>query len=249
VSRLENKIAFVTGAAGGIGSAIARRFLAEGACLAATDRDRSAIHEALGVSGDNDQLVTFAGDIGDTDLVRDTIAAAAERFGKIDILSNNAGGSSPQDARVTDVSDDEFWRVIRTDLFGTFAVCKHGIPELVKAGGGSVINMSSMCGLMAVPDRDCYTAAKGGVSAMTRSMAYGYAPDKIRVNAIAPGITMTPRVAARMDMPAMQRFMPRHLLGLVEAKDIANLALFLASDESSHITGQILQVDSGVTIN
>jgi NAD(P)-dependent dehydrogenase (short-subunit alcohol dehydrogenase family) len=247
--RLENKIAFVTGGAGGIGSAIARRFLAEGARVAATDLDRGAIHRALEVGGDDDRLLTFAGDIGDAEQVRAAITKAAQQFGRIDILSNNAGGSSSQDARVTDVSDEEFWRVIRTDLFGTFAVCKHGIPELVKAGGGSVINMSSMCALMAVSDRDCYTAAKGGVAAMTRSMAFGYAPDKIRVNAIAPGITMTPRVAARMDMPAMQRMMPRHLLGLVESEDIANLALFLASDESSHITGQILQVDSGVTIN
>jgi NAD(P)-dependent dehydrogenase (short-subunit alcohol dehydrogenase family) len=249
VPRLENRVAFVTGAAGGIGSAIVKLFLAEGARVAATDRDSAAIASVFASELDNERLFTLACDIGDTQQVRAAIAESVETFGKLDILSNNAGGSSSSDGRVTEVSDEEFWRVIRTDLFGTFCVCKHGIPELVRAGGGSIINMTSMVALMAVSDRDCYTAAKGGVAAMTRSMAYGYATDNIRVNAIAPGITMTPRVAARVDTPAMQRMMPRHLLGLLSTEDIAYSALYLASDESKHVTGQIFSVDSGVTIS
>jgi NAD(P)-dependent dehydrogenase (short-subunit alcohol dehydrogenase family) len=247
--RLDEKIAFVTGAAGGIGSAIARRFLSEGARVAATDLDRDKIMDALGVQEADHRVLAVTCDIGDSDQVRAAISQAVQVFGRLDILCNNAGGSSVHDRKVTEAPDEEFWRVIRTDLFGTFAVCKHGIPELAKAGGGSVVNMTSMVALMAVPDRDCYTAAKGGVAAMTRSMALGYAADKIRVNAIAPGITMSPRVAARTEMPAMQRLMPRHLLGLVYPNDIASLALFLASEESLHITGQILSVDSGVTIS
>ena len=247
--RLDNKIAFVTGAAGGIGSAIARRFLSEGARVAATDLDRGKIMNALGVVEGNDRVLAVACDIGDSDQVRAAIARTVQVFGRLDVLCNNAGGSSMRDAKVTEAPDEEFWRVIRTDLFGTFSVCKHGIPELIKAGGGAVVNMTSMVALMAVPDRDCYTAAKGGVAAMTRSMAYGYAPDKIRVNAIAPGITMSPRVAARTETPAMQRLMPRHLMGLVYPDDIASMALFLASEESTHITGQIFSVDSGVTIS
>jgi NAD(P)-dependent dehydrogenase (short-subunit alcohol dehydrogenase family) len=173
-----------------------------------------------------------------------------QQFGGLHILHNNAGGSTPQDNTVVDAPIEEFWRVIRLDLFGTFLGCRVGIPEIIRSGGGSVINMSSNLALMGLAGRDCYTAAKGAIAALTRSMAVEFAPQRVRVNAIAPSATMTSRVRRLMaGNPALDKLANSHLLGLIEPEDIANMALFLASDESRMVTGQIYPVDSGVTIS
>jgi NAD(P)-dependent dehydrogenase (short-subunit alcohol dehydrogenase family) len=125
-----------------------------------------------------------------------------------------------------------------------------GIPEIIRSGGGSVINMSSNVALMGIAGRDCYTAAKGGIAAITRSMAVEFAAQRVRVNAIAPSATMTDRVRRLVaGNAALTRLADAHLLGLIEPSDIANMALFLASDESRMVTGQIYPVDSGVTIS
>ena len=151
---------------------------------------------------------------------------------------------------MTEAPEEEFWRAIKLDLYGTFLCSQIGIPEIIKAGGGSVINMSSMVALMALPGRDCYTAAKGGISALTRSMAVEYAPYKIRVNAIAPSVTMTDRVKAlRAGNANLQKLQASHLLGLAYPIHIAQMAVYLASDESEITTGQVISVDSGVTIS
>jgi len=246
--RLEGKVAFVTGAGGGIGSAICRRFLEEGARVAATDIDVGAARAAV-ADADAGQAIALQIDAGDSGQVREAIARAVAEFGLLSVLCNVAGGSSAQDGMVTEVPEEEFWRVIRLDLFGPFVSCKHGIPELIKAGGGSVINMTSMTALMGTTGRDCYTAAKGGVAAITRSIAAGYGRHGVRVNAIAPGMTLTPRVMARIDRPGVQELAARHLLGLAEPADVADMAVYLASEESRVVTGQVLSVDSGVTIH
>jgi NAD(P)-dependent dehydrogenase (short-subunit alcohol dehydrogenase family) len=166
------------------------------------------------------------------------------------VLHNNAGGSTPIDDTVVDAPLEEFWRAIKLDLYGTFLGCRFGIPALIRAGGGAVINMSSNVALMGIPGRDCYTAAKGGISAITRSMAVEFAPQKVRVNAIAPSATMTDRVRKLVaGNAALDKLANSHLLGLIEAPDIANMAVFLASDESRMVTGHVYPVDSGVTIS
>lgn len=249
MSRLEQKIAFVTGAGGGIGRAICERFLAEGARVAAADIHVDHAAAALGEARHQGRGLALCCDVGDSESVRRAVTQTVQAFGGLHVICNVAGGSTSQDGPVNEAPEAEFWRAIRLDLFGTFLCCKHGLPELIKTGGGSVINMASMVALMAVPGKDCYTAAKGGVLAITRSMAVEYAPHAIRVNAIAPGITRTPRVQAFLDASQdMNPLAARHLLGLAEPLDIAQLAVYLASDESRFVTGQVIAVDSGATI-
>ncbi|MPV60075.1 enoyl-ACP reductase [Burkholderia sp. HI2761] len=249
MGRLDGKIAFVTGAGGGIGAAICKQFIAEGACVLAGDIHLDLAQAATEASGGAERTIPLRLDVTDKESVRAGLARAAEAFGKIDVLCNTAGGSTPHDARVTDASEEEFWRAIKLDLFGTFLVCKYGIPYLQRAGGGSVINFSSMVALMALTDRDCYTAAKGGVHALTRSMAPEYARDRIRVNAIAPGLTLSERVRHLVDeREELRKLADQCLLGPCEPIDMAHVAVYLASDESRHTTGQIIPVDSGVTI-
>jgi NAD(P)-dependent dehydrogenase (short-subunit alcohol dehydrogenase family) len=168
-------------------------------------------------------------------------------------LHNNVGGSTNAVGPVTEAPGSEFWRCMTVDVLGTFLCSNCGIPEIIKAGGGSVINMSSNVALMAVPGRDCYTAAKGAIASMTRSMAVEYAPHKIRVNAIAPSMTLTARVQKQFDTPgvfsdAVRELAGTHLLGPGQPIHIANMALYLASDKNEITTGQIKSVDSGVTI-
>jgi NAD(P)-dependent dehydrogenase (short-subunit alcohol dehydrogenase family) len=254
MARLRGKVAFITGGGGGIGRATAERFAEEGASVMVADIDvatgeaaaQSARARARNSGGDAHFVRC---DVTERASVEAAVAETVARWGKLDVLHNNAGGSTMQDGPVTEAPDEEFWRVIKLDLYGTFLCSKIAIPQIVKAGGGSVINMSSNVALMALPGRDCYTAAKGGVASMTRSMAVEYAPHRIRVNAIAPSVTLSDRVkrllAASKDI---DKLASSHLLGLGQPVHVANMAVYLASDESEITTGQVLSVDSGVTI-
>jgi NAD(P)-dependent dehydrogenase (short-subunit alcohol dehydrogenase family) len=245
-SRLDGKVAFVTGAGGGIGRAVCEQLLAQGSLVVAADIDATRLKFVADF--DAESAIAVQCDVTNSRSVITAITYGVSSFGRLNVLCNMAGGSTPQDAPVTEASEDEFWRAIRLNLFGTFLCCKHGVPALVSAGGGSVINMTSIVALKAVPGKDCYTAAKGGVISLTRSMAVEYAASKVRVNAVAPGITLSPRVIAnRAAVNPDSLLVQQHVLGLVEPDDIANLVVFLASDESRKVTGQVLQVDSGAT--
>jgi NAD(P)-dependent dehydrogenase (short-subunit alcohol dehydrogenase family) len=250
MARLAGKVAFITGAAVGIGRATAVLFAQQGARLALADINEAGLAEtAQAASGGPAAPLTLRTDVTDPDSVRDAIARAEVHFGRLDVLHNNAGGSTAQDGSVTEASLDEFWRVIRLDLFGTVLGCRFGIPALIRAGGGSVINMTSNLALMGIAGRDFYTAAKGGVASLTRALAVAHGKDRVRVNAIAPSVTMTPRVRALMaGNDALAKLGQSHLLGLGEPEDVAQAALYLASDESRITTGTILRVYSGVTI-
>ena len=254
MARLTGKVAFITGGGGGIGRATGERFAEEGAKVAiaeiVTDLGMAAAESAKAKgrpAGGDAHFI--ACDVTDRSSVEEAVAETVARFGKIDTLHNNAGGSTLQDGPVTEAPEEEFWRVIKLDLFGTFLCSKVAIPEIIKAGGGSVINMSSNVALMALPGRDCYTAAKGAVASMTRSMAVEYAPHKIRVNAIAPSVTLSDRVKRLLaQSPEIEKISETHLLGLGLPIHIADMAVYLASEESAITTGQILSVDSGVTV-
>jgi NAD(P)-dependent dehydrogenase (short-subunit alcohol dehydrogenase family) len=187
--RLAGKVAFITGAGGGIGRATAERFAEEGAKVVVAEIDlvsgeAAAVSARARVGNSGGDAVYIRCDVTDEASVQAAFAETVKRFGALHILHNNAGGSTAQDGPVTEAPVAEFWRAIKLDLFGTFLCSKYGIPYIIKAGGGSVINMASNLALMGISGRDCYTAAKGGVASMTRSMAVEYAPHKIRVNLI-----------------------------------------------------------------
>ncbi|HEY1932224.1 MAG TPA: SDR family oxidoreductase [Acetobacteraceae bacterium] len=248
MKRLRGKVAFITGGGAGIGREAAVLFAREGARVVIADIDQIAGEETAHLAGND--AIAIRTDVTDEDSLRAAIHAAVQTFGGLHVLHNNAGGSTPHDNNVVEAPIEEFWRAIRLDLFGTFLGCRVGIPEIIRSGGGSVVNMSSNVALMGIAGRDCYTAAKGGISAITRSMAVEFAPQRVRVNAIAPSATMTDRVRKLMaGNAAIDKLAKSHLLGLIEPTDIAHMAVFLASDESRMVTGHVYPVDSGVTIS
>ncbi|MCX7962588.1 MAG: SDR family oxidoreductase [Burkholderiales bacterium] len=246
MGRLSGKRVIITGAAAGIGRAAARRFAAEGARLALVDLradEGEALVRELRSSGA--EALFFRTDVGDPAAMEAAVSSAAQAFGGLDVLYNNAGGATRADGRVTDIDLEEFWRAVRVDLFGTFLGCRFAIPYMQRSGGGSIINTASIRALVGTAGADAYTAAKGGVVALTRALALQWAPAKIRVNAVAPGVVLTERVRAllREDDP-IRRKTP---LGPGEPEDIAELAVFLASDESRFLTGAILPADGGAS--
>lgn len=252
--RLSGKIAFITGGGGGIGRATAERFVEEGAKVVVAEIDTglgeaaaASARSKAGNSGGDARFIRC--DVTDKASVTAAIAETVRNFGALHILHNNAGGSTPQDGPVTEASEEEFWRVMKLDLFGTFLCSKVAIPEIARAGGGAIINMASNLALMAVPGRACYGAAKGGVASLTRAMALDHAGQKIRVNAIAPSVTLSDRVKKLIGAnPALSKLGDSHLFGLGQPVHIADMAVYLASDEAAITTGQIFPVDSGVTI-
>jgi len=254
MARLVGKVAFITGGGRGIGRATAERFVEEGAKVVIAEIDAKSGEAAAQSarargknSGGDAHFVQC--DVRERTSVEAAFAETVKRFGGLHILHNNAGGSTLQDGPVTAAPEEEFWRVIKLDLFGTFLCSKIGIPAMIKSGGGSIINMSSIVALKALPGRDCYTAAKGAIAALTRSMAVEYASQKIRVNAIAPGVVLTERVKKLLEgSKDIEKLAATHLLGLGLPSHMADMAVYLASDESAITTGQILWVDSGATI-
>ena len=240
---LKGKVSIVTGAGAGIGRAIAQRFVEEGANVVVADiagADEAAA--ALGKAA-----VACKVDVSRSADVQAMIKTATERFGRLDVLVNNAGVEGKQ-APTADYAEDEFDRVIAINLRGVFLGMKYGIPALLANGGGSIINMSSIAGLVGFPGIVAYTASKGGVIQMTKTTALEYATQNVRVNAICPGVIWTPMVERFTGGSAEGREQfaqvePVKRMGTPE--EIAAMALFLASDESSFVTGTALPVDGG----
>jgi NAD(P)-dependent dehydrogenase (short-subunit alcohol dehydrogenase family) len=247
---LENKVVVVTGAARGIGKAIARRFLEEGARVVAADIDAdggSALVAELGAIG----AVRFvACDVGDAASVANLVASAIAAFGEIDVLVNNAAILAAVD--FLDLAEADFDRVLRVNLKGAFlcgqAVARH-IVERVKAGGtaGAIVNLSSVNAVFAIANQVPYSVSKGGINQLTKVMALSLAPHGIRVNAIGPGSIMTEMLAAVMDdEAARKRILSRTPLGRIgDPAEIAAIAVFLASEQASYITGQTIYADGG----
>ena len=249
---LNGKVAIITGGASGIGRAGVERMAAEGASVVVADLNAPAARAvADAVQGAGASALPVQVDVRDSAAVQAMVSAALERFGRIDALFHNAVDVplvNKRDNRITEL-DEEVWRAI-TDLVltGTFLCAKYVARHMLKAGGGSIILTGTVDALIGQAGIDAYTAAKGGVVAMTRSMAAGLAPHGVRVNTICPGFVETPHQAAFLDDP-VQRAEIEALqpMGVLAPEDIAEMAVFLASDRARRITGATHVVDAGYT--
>jgi NAD(P)-dependent dehydrogenase (short-subunit alcohol dehydrogenase family) len=247
--RLQDRVAIVTGAARGIGFAIAKRYLAEGAKVVIADVNVTAGEAAAGAL-DRDKCRFVAADVGDARSVERLISETCNAFGGIDILVNNAG--IVHGADFLDISEADFDRVLRVNLKGAFlagqAAAKRMVAQ-VKAGRppGAIINMSSINAVVAIPNQVPYCVAKGGLNQLTRVMALSLAPYGIRVNAIGPGSIMTDILkAVATDREAKRKLLSRTPIGRIgEPEEIASVAVFLASAEASYLTGEIVYADGG----
>ena len=238
--RLEGKVCVITGAAGGIGAETARLFSREGARVVGIDIN----------PGSEGDLVLEA-DVTDEDQVRGMYERAKQEFGRIDVLFNNAGINPSDDSSVLDTSLDAWQRVQDVNVRSVFLCCKHGIPHLLEGDGGSVINTASFVAVMgAAVSQISYTASKGAVLAMSRELGVEFARRGVRVNALCPGPVNTPllqELFAKDPEKAARRLVHLPMGRFAEASEIAQAALFLASDDSSYITASTFLVDGGLS--
>lgn len=247
---LDGKAAIVTAAGGGIAGAIARRFGTEGAAVSCVDIVEETVAKTAGeIEAAGGRAVALLCDVSDEDAVQRMVGDAVRAFGKLDIVVNGAAASEPLHT-VADMPLETWRRVIDVNLTGSFLVCKYAIPHMQANGGGRIINISSTFGSVAWPQRPAYMASKAALKQLSRSIALDFAKDGIRANSISPGATETSRLLART--PTMEavreRMVPLHPIGrLGQPADIAAAALFLASDESSFVTGTDLFIDGGFT--
>jgi NAD(P)-dependent dehydrogenase (short-subunit alcohol dehydrogenase family) len=248
MGRLDGKVAVITGAGGGMGRDAAILFSEEGARVCAADIDSGLVEE---VAAELDDGLPVQVDVASGGSVKAMYAAAAERFGGIDVLYNNAGISPADDDSILETDEDAWDRVQNVNTKGVYLCCKHGIPYLLERGGGSVINVASFVALVgAATSQISYTASKGAVLSMSRELGVQFARQGVRVNALCPGPVETPLLLRIFgDDPAAYERRRIHLpMGrLAKPREIVNAALFLASDESSYVNGATFLVDGGLT--
>jgi 3-oxoacyl-[acyl-carrier protein] reductase len=256
---LEGRRAIVTGAASGLGRAIALRFARAGAPLALCDRDGDALEEVAAiVRAEGGSAFTRVFDLVDGGAIATFVADAAQAMGGIDIVCNNAALAI---RTPVDLQDEEGWDFIQdVNLKATFFMVKHALPHLRTSGRGSVVNISSMAGSFGIAGLAAYCASKGGVNALSRALAVELAPDNIRVNVVAPGSMMTPAVQRSIDRinqldpgrgeQAIAQLTARQIFRrAADPDEVAAIAQFLASDEASFLTGEIINASAGWAAN
>jgi NAD(P)-dependent dehydrogenase (short-subunit alcohol dehydrogenase family) len=249
--RFDDKVALVTGAAMGIGGGIAEHFVKEGARVVIFDIDAERARKKAESLGGAGRALAIQGDVAAEEDVQNAIARTLEEFGSLDVLVNNAGIHAPKP--VADLTSSDWDRQLAVNLKGVFLLCKYAIPHLRKRPG-SIVNISSTQAFISYADHAAYDASKAGVLGLTRALAVEHGPTGVRVNAICPGYIMTPmteRWLASLPDPelTMKQARAAHPLGRIGTPDdIAEAALFLASDAASFVTGAFLVVDGGLTV-
>jgi NAD(P)-dependent dehydrogenase (short-subunit alcohol dehydrogenase family) len=240
LARLEGKVCVVTGAASGIGAESAQLFMDEGATVVGVD-----------LRDDGTGTMSLAADVSDEQQVSDLYNRVRSELGRLDVLFNNAGISPTDDASVLETSLEAWQRVQDVNLKSVFLCCKHGIPHLIENGGGSVINTASFVATMgSATSQISYTASKGGVLALSRELGVEFARRGVRVNALCPGPVNTPllqELFAKDPVAAARRLVHVPAGRFAEVREIANAALFLASDESSYVNATGFMVDGGIS--
>lgn len=250
MKRLDDKIALITGAGSGIGRASAIRFAEEGARVVVAEIQsalgKETVEAVRAVGGEACFVET---DVTDEESVEHCVAQAIRDYERLDILFNCAGGSLPIDGPITEVDFDVYDRTLSLDLKGTMLCCRHAIPEIVRAGGGSIINSSSLVAIQGGHPMHIYSAAKGAILSLTKALAGTYAKQRVRVNAICPGIVLSDRIKQRFGENAEGATLDDdHPFAIGQPVDIANVALFLASDESRMITGATIPAEGGLSV-
>jgi len=255
MGRLEGKVAIVTGGAGGIGGASCRKLAGEGASVVVADINLDGATEvAEGITGSGGVALAVAVDLADEGRVASLVASAVDAFGRLDVLHNNAALTESdfltRDTAVTEL-DLEVWdTTIAVNLTSQMLTCKHAIPEMIKGGGGSIINMSSGASLSGDRVRTAYGVSKAGVNTLTMYVATSHGKKGIRVNTIVPGLIITDAVRSHIPPNALEHLSRSTLTPqLGEPDDIGDLVVFLASDESRYITGQMIAIDGGMSVH
>jgi NAD(P)-dependent dehydrogenase (short-subunit alcohol dehydrogenase family) len=246
MGRLSGEVALVTGSTSGIGKVIARLFAAEGAAVVVTGRDAArgeALVQEISAGVANALFVT--GDLADPATPERLVSAVVDTFGSLTVLVNNAVETEAADGAVTSVTDEVWERILAVDLVAPARLCKHAVPAMIDAGHGSIVNISSRAGQRGSPGYAVYAAAKGGLDALTRSVAVDHAKDNVRCNTVSPGYILNERRDAELDDAKRQRLQAMHLTRLGQPLDVAYAALYLASRESEFVTGILLPVDGG----
>jgi NAD(P)-dependent dehydrogenase (short-subunit alcohol dehydrogenase family) len=252
--RLANKVILVTGAASGMGRVATRMFAEQGAKIIAADLNESGLNAAIAeIDAEYHKVILpVVGNVAVSGDVKRIVDTGVEHFGSLNVLYNNAGIMPNEDTSVIDTTEELWDSVLDVNLKSIFLCCKHGIPRMIEAGGGSIINIASFVALMGctVP-QDAYTASKGGILSLTRSMAVQYGKQGVRANAICPGPVLTPLMETLFasEEEKMKRLNRIPMGRFGRAEDIVWAGVFLASDESSWMTGSQFVVDGGITVN
>jgi NAD(P)-dependent dehydrogenase (short-subunit alcohol dehydrogenase family) len=252
VTRLAGKVALITGGGTGIGRAIALAFAREGASVAVAGRRLEKLREVIReIEQGGGKGLAMECDVSQSKEVERAVRGTTERFGRLNVLVNNAGALSA--TTVEGISEEEWDRLMAVNMKGPFLMSRAVLPEFRKAGGGAIVNIGSVLGLVAVKDRAAYCASKGGVTMLTKAMALDHAHENIRVNCICPSIVETELVKGVFNQTEQGQAMRKARIATIplgrigRPEDVAELAVFLASEESSWLTGAAIPLDGGLT--